>query len=180
MIKQKIYDVFISALVVIIVGVSPVMAQELSVYNKGLMLYSAGNYKGAAEEWHSIAQRLERLGGDRDSYLKRGAFSYVLSTISYEKSNNSLAYDDWASSMALYSRIDTSWEDQKEVLEKNIASLASDRDDPLKDYLKSNDRVLLNLNNTLDLVYYNGPRAGLNNMKSNGYNSMLGNDGYNQ
>lgn len=175
MVRQKIYNVCIAVFVLIAVGVSPVTAQEMPVYNKGLVLYSSGDFEGAAEEWGSIARRLELLGGDRESYTRRAAFSYVISTISYEKANNSLAYDSWISSINLYSKINSSWSYQKGLIEKRIDNIAVDNDGIMNKLLKSDDRVLLNMNDRLNLVYYSGPRAGLTASKN-----RFGNDAYNQ
>jgi len=181
---MKIYSkVIVGILFVFILTMNSlsIKAQELALFNRGLEQYNLNQYENAALEWKTIAKRIEDKSINNSVRLKQAAFAYVLSTIAFEKSNNSKAYDTWSAAIRLYLKSQTRWDEQKKFINTRIQKIQKE----LKSYsgaeastniLDSDDYTILRIDELLNLGNYVGPRPGLQQQKQEVKESFYSND----
>jgi Protein of unknown function (DUF3131) len=131
-------------------------------YEPGWQKYVAADYAAAGKLWSAAAD--DALGHGRTAAsLQHAAFAHVLATIAFEQDENAEAYASWANAVRFYLEAGTSWEAAKAQMRKRVnrdaqATMLVDGAAPR---IALVDQIAIELEQTIQLLSYGGPKTGL-------------------
>ncbi len=130
--------------------------------SQGWPSFSVGHYSDAAKLW--IDASAEELRRDRDSAaLRHAALGNVLATMAFERARDARAYESWANAIRFYLEAGTTWEAERDELQKRYrrAAQASAALEGASLRLSTFDQLVMDMQRTAGLLTYSGPPSGL-------------------
>ncbi len=138
--------------------------QSLEYLRTGLQFYEKTDFFNAAITWQNKAEELKKDTEDLTN-LRAAGLALILSTIAYEKLNNSEAYKTWSLAIETLLRGRLNWEDYRKEMREEVQNLNNainvNTGTSSTVIITGDAALLMKLQNLLGITDYIGPKLGL-------------------
>lgn len=160
--KNKLRDVvFILALSLNISLSHAATISNNDYYQTGWAFYRAGQTAEAAKTWQALASSSEQQS---DEQKKQAALSAVFATVLWQNLENPQAYNTWSDAIRLYLEANSSWEQERVMLQQRIATVRQALQQLSGDVVPTIEpfmSLLLEMDSRYGLTEFQTPKSGL-------------------